>query len=82
MRRKKLSEEERRIHRHNNVLRYRQTEKGRMATRRAALKYYHKINGKATEEIENLLKKKYPKLECIKVTVFKTKEKAVKSKSI
>ena len=62
MRRKKLSEEERRIHRHNNVLRYRQTEKGRMATRRAALKYYHKINGKATEEIENLLRKKYPKV--------------------
>ena len=82
MRRKKLSEEERRIHRHNNVLRYRQTEKGRMATRRAALKYYHKINGKATEEIENLLKKKYPKVECFEITIFETKEKVGKSKSI
>ena len=54
MRRKKLSEEERRIHRHNNVLRYRQTEKGRMATRRAALRYYHKTK---------ILKKKYPNVE-------------------
>ena len=60
--RRKLSEEERRIHRRNNVLRYRQTDKGRMAVRRAALKYYHKMSGKTTEEIENLLEKKYPKL--------------------
>ena len=58
MRRKKLSEEERRIHRHNNVLKYRRTEKGRMATNAAALRYYHK---------NKVLKKKCPKVECIKV---------------
>ena len=40
--RRKLSDEERRIHRHNNVLKYRLTEKGRMATNAAALRYYHK----------------------------------------
>ncbi len=39
---RKLSEEERKQGRRNTILKYRKTEKGRMATRRAALKYYHK----------------------------------------
>ena len=38
----KLSEEERRRRRRNTILKYRKTEKGQMATRKAALKYYHK----------------------------------------
>ena len=53
MRRKKLSEEERRLHRHNTVLKYRQTDKGRMATRAAALRYYHK--NKVLKKKGNLL---------------------------
>ena len=53
-----------------------------MATRRAALRYYHKNKGKATEEIEKLLKKKYPKVECFEVTIFESKETAGKSESI
>ena len=53
-----------------------------MATRKAALRYYHKNKGKATEEIEKLLKKKYPKIECFEVTIFETKETAGKSESI
>ena len=79
---RRLSEEERRLHRHNTVVKYRRTDKGRMATRKAALRYYHKNKGKATGEIENLLKKKYPKVECFEVTIFETKEKAGKNESI
>ena len=79
---RRLSEEERILHRHNTVVKYRRTAKGRMATRRAALRYYHKNTGKTTEDIENLLKKKYPKVECFEVTIFETKEKVGKSKSI
>ena len=60
---RRLSEEERRLHRHNTVVKY-------------------KNKGKATEEIEKLLKKKYPKTECFEVTIFETKEKAGKSESI
>ena len=40
--RKLSEEEERKQGRRNTILKYRKTEKGRMATRRAALKYYHK----------------------------------------
>jgi hypothetical protein len=42
---RKLSEEERRRRRHNTIVKYRKTEKGQMATRKAALKYYHKTKG-------------------------------------
>ena len=47
---RKLSEEERKQGLRNTILKYRKTEKGRVATRRAALKYYHKTK---------VLKKKY-----------------------
>ena len=69
---RKLSEEERRLHRYNSVLNYRRTEKGRIATRGAALRYYHR---------NKVLKKKYPKIECIEVTFSESKEKGVRSKS-
>ena len=59
--RRKLSDEERRLHRHNTVKKYFRTEKGLMATSRAALKYYHK---------NKVLKKKCPKVE---VTITKVK---------
>ena len=39
---RRLSEEERKLHRHNTIKKYRRTEKGRKATREAALRYYHK----------------------------------------
>ena len=68
-----MSEEERRLHRYNTIKKYRKTERGRMATRAAALRYYHKTK---------ILKKKYPKTECFEVTIFETKEKAGKSRSI
>ena len=82
MGRRAMTEEERRLHRYNTVVKYRKTAKGRVATRRAALRYYHKNTGKTTEDIENLLKKKYPKVECFEVTIFETKEKVGKSESI
>ena len=50
----KLSEEERRIRQIQYYTKYRQSEKGRMATRKAALRYYHKTK---------VLKKKYPNVE-------------------
>ena len=39
---RKLSEEERKQRRRDTIVKYRKTEKGRMATRKASLKYYHK----------------------------------------
>ena len=39
---RKLSEEDRKLHRHNTVKKYFQTEKGKKATRAAALRYYQK----------------------------------------
>ena len=39
---RRLSEEERKLRRHNTIKKYRRTEKGRKATREAALRYYHK----------------------------------------
>ena len=51
---RKLSEEDRRTRQTLYYTKYRQSEKGRMATRRAALRYYHKTK---------ILKKKYPIVE-------------------
>ena len=56
MRRKKLSEEERRIAMRRAVAKYVGTDKGRLATRKAALKYYHKTK---------VLKKNYAKIQTI-----------------
>ena len=39
---RKFSEEEKKKRRYNTIVKYRKTEKGRLATRRAALKYYHR----------------------------------------
>ena len=51
---RKLNESERRTRQTEYYTKYRQSEKGRMATRRAALRYYHKTK---------ILKKKFPKTE-------------------
>ena len=50
--RRKMSEDERKLHRHNTVVKYRQTEKGKLATRRAALKYYHKTKVLKTKPVQ------------------------------
>ena len=39
---RKLSEEEKKKRRYITIKKYRSSEKGRLATRKAALKYYHK----------------------------------------
>jgi hypothetical protein len=39
---RKLSEEEKKRRRYITIKKYRSSEKGRLATRKAALKYYHK----------------------------------------
>ena len=39
---RKFSEEEKKKRRYNTIVKYRSSEKGRKATRQAALRYYHK----------------------------------------
>ena len=51
---RKLTDEERLQHKKDSLLRYRRTEKGRKATNRASLRYYHKTKTLKSNKVDNV----------------------------